>query len=254
MSAAMWDSHFRVGGAYGANLGLTECPMSTTPLRQQCKAASLLLHVTRTASAYLENVWAWTADHYIDTNINPKAQETARLSVFAARGILIESQGPTWIYGSASEHNTLYQYNIYNARDLFMGHIQTETPYFQESPGALQPFSPGLFSGDPLFADCRPNTRCEEAWGLRVIESSDIFLYGVGLYTFFQNYDEQCHGRIDKESLGNDAALEECQARVFQTSYTSGLWVYNIFTKGITEMVSPLGGIPPLLYNDTKPQ
>lgn len=26
----------------------------------------MLLHLTKTSSAYLENVWAWTADHDLD--------------------------------------------------------------------------------------------------------------------------------------------------------------------------------------------
>jgi hypothetical protein len=31
-------------------------------------------------------------------------------------------------YGTASEHSQLYQYQIHNAQNVFMGHIQTETP------------------------------------------------------------------------------------------------------------------------------
>jgi hypothetical protein len=39
-------------------------------------------------------------------------------------GILIESQGPSWLYGTASEHAVLYQYQLYNAKDIFMGMVR----------------------------------------------------------------------------------------------------------------------------------
>ncbi len=59
--ACMWDSHFRVGGAAGTDLGLSDCPKGNA-LNPKCIAASMLLHVTASASGYFENVWAWTAD------------------------------------------------------------------------------------------------------------------------------------------------------------------------------------------------
>lgn len=60
-SAAMWDSHFRIGGAVGTDLNLAKCPQSGG-LQEKCMAASLLLHMTVQSSGYLENVWLWTAD------------------------------------------------------------------------------------------------------------------------------------------------------------------------------------------------
>jgi len=53
------------------------------------------------------------------------------ISVYAGGGILIESQGPTWLYGTASEHNVLYQYQLNGASNLLLGMIQTESPYYQ---------------------------------------------------------------------------------------------------------------------------
>ena len=41
-----------------------------------------------------------------------------QVSVYAGRGLLVESQGPCWFYGSSSEHSVLYQYQIYNATDV----------------------------------------------------------------------------------------------------------------------------------------
>jgi hypothetical protein len=58
--AAMWDSHFRVGGAAGTDLTIKECPKFG--YNEKCIAASLLFHVTSKGSGYFENVWVWTAD------------------------------------------------------------------------------------------------------------------------------------------------------------------------------------------------
>jgi len=62
-SAAIWDAHVRVGGAKGSNLQYNDCPWSEAIVNTNCIAATLLFHITSTASAYMENVWIWTADH-----------------------------------------------------------------------------------------------------------------------------------------------------------------------------------------------
>lgn len=72
-------------------------------------------------------------------------------------GILIESiQGPIWIYDTISEHTVLYQYMVYGAKNVFMGMIQTESPYYLPNPQAPAPFTSalGLYNGDPDFKDC----------------------------------------------------------------------------------------------------
>ncbi|KAF5016394.1 hypothetical protein F66182_11936, partial [Fusarium sp. NRRL 66182] len=101
-SVGLWDSHFRVGGAKGSQLQSSECPKQASAINHNCIAASLVLHITPSASAYMENVWVWTADHDLDI----ASQD--QIDVYSGRGILIESQGPTWLYGTASEHNVLY--------------------------------------------------------------------------------------------------------------------------------------------------
>ena len=54
-----------------------------------------------------------------------------QLSLLAARGIFIESNpGPVWLWGGASEHFLLYQYQLVKAQNVFIGHAQTESPYF----------------------------------------------------------------------------------------------------------------------------
>lgn len=96
-SAAMWgksysavdtnafshllDSHFRIGGARGSNLQAGDCPKLTGSVNPKCIAGTMLLHLTKFSSAYLENIWSWVADHDIDSNV---AQ--TQIDVYVARG------------------------------------------------------------------------------------------------------------------------------------------------------------------------
>ena len=55
-AAAMWDSHIRIGGGVGTDLDVEKCPKGS--FNKACICVSLLLHVTKDASGYFENVWA----------------------------------------------------------------------------------------------------------------------------------------------------------------------------------------------------
>lgn len=194
-TAAMWDSHFRVGGALGSDLQIADCPISSSSVDAKCMAASLMMHITNSASGYFENIWVWVADHDLDDPRNAEATEGSdgilvnvftQISVYVGRGILIESRGPTWLYGTASEHAQMYQYQLAGASSVYIGHMQTETPYYQPSPNALKPYTAGVsgFTSDPLFTDCADDL-CSGAWALRVLNSSDVFIYSAGFYSFF---------------------------------------------------------------------
>ncbi|OOQ88034.1 LysM domain protein [Penicillium brasilianum] len=222
-SAAMWDTHFRVGGSIGSNLQASNCPQDSTS--DMCKAASLLLHITSKASAYLENIWAWVADHDMDLSSQDQ------INVFSARGILIESQGPVWLYGTASEHNVLYQYQLSGAKDVMIGMIQTESPYYQPAPKAPAPFTIGQFPNDPSFDNCTGSS-CEVSWALRIVDSSTIYSLGAGLYSWFSDYSQDC------------LKTEDCQQRVVQIEQSHDIWLFNLITKGVVEMVSPVGETP----------
>jgi hypothetical protein len=128
----------------------------------------MMLHLTITSSAYLENVWAWVADHDMDSG-----PSQTQIDIYVARGVLIESQGgPVWMYGTASEHSIFYQYLIYGAKDIFMGMVQTESPYFYPNPQAPNPFTAevGMFPGDPNFTDCPTgDEHCAAAYGLMLV-------------------------------------------------------------------------------------
>lgn len=170
---ALWNTHFRVGGGSGSKVE-TRC--SGAP--SACKAAWAHLHVTSTASVYIENTWLWTADHDLDAN---NAQ-----TISVGRGALVESQGAgTWLLGTGSEHTTLYQFNYHNAINVFSALQQSETPIWQgiaAGDGELDP-APWqnnlVVDSDPTFTSCAnaTDTACRLAWFELVRDSSNIFLY-----------------------------------------------------------------------------
>lgn len=65
-AAGLWDCHVRIGGASGTELTPAECPPVTTGVNSGCSAASLMMHLTKSASGYFENMWLWGADHMIE--------------------------------------------------------------------------------------------------------------------------------------------------------------------------------------------
>ena len=224
-SSGMWDVHFMVGGYTGTDIQESNCAKNedSTNIRDECRAAFMLLHLTSSSSIYMENNWMWVSDHDLD------AAEQTQIDVYNGRGVLIESQGPVWMYGTASEHSTLYNYNLANAQNVYMGIIQTETPYFQSNPDALTPFSPSQVYSDPSFSSCSTSS-CKKAWGLYVQNSSNIMINGAGMYSFFDNYDQDC------------ISSGTCQTNVFGTDSESQLLILGLKTIGITNMLTTEGG------------
>ncbi|EED21310.1 exo-beta-1,3-glucanase Exg0 [Talaromyces stipitatus ATCC 10500] len=224
-SAAMWDVHFRVGGSAGTGLQSDSCsknPKSTHAANDACIGAFMLFHATKSASAYVENCWFWVADHELDLG------DHNQIDIYNGRGVLIESQNAVWMYGTASEHSQLYEYQISNAKNVFMALIQTETPYWQSNPTALTPFKAQTTFNDPDFSTCTTDS-CRKAWGLRVTSSSDTLIYGAGLYSFFENYDQTC------------LATESCQENIVQID-CSPISIYGLSTKASTNMITSSDG------------
>lgn len=63
---------------------------------------------------------------------------------------------------------------------------------------------------------------------MRILGSTDIFLYGGGLYSFFENYDQDC---LETESCQEHMVEVEC----------SEAYLYGLSTKASTNMVSSGG-------------
>jgi len=165
----------------------------------------------------------------------------SQISVFTGRGTLIESQGPCWFYGSGSEHSSLYQYQLYKAKNIYMGHIQSETPYYQPVPVAPKPFdTQKAFPGDPTFACKDGKDSCKTAWALRVIDSSNIYIHSLGLYSFFVNYDQT--------TCVKDY---NCQDRLLEVKGSTNVAFFNLFTIGVPEVGNGAGNAI-IFQNDTQ--
>lgn len=81
-------------------------------------------HFLPGSSAHVSNAWGWTADHDIDTG--------KLLTVKVPRGWLVEGDDVT-LYGTACEHNYLYNYNFSGATNVITAMMQTESPYWAPS-------------------------------------------------------------------------------------------------------------------------
>lgn len=140
-----------------------------------------------------------------------------------------------------AEHHVLYQYNLVGASNHYLGLIQTETvcyfllltafrshdflnvqPYFQPTPAAPSPFSVDSAFNDPtVFPDSGM------AWAVRINTSQDILIFGAGLYSFFQDWNQAC---LDSN---------DCQSQIFDVdSASSGVSVYSLSTVAAQFMLS----------------
>ncbi|KAF2180179.1 glycoside hydrolase family 55 protein [Zopfia rhizophila CBS 207.26] len=235
--SGMWDVHTRIGGFAGSNLQVEQCPttpdVTVTPenLEESCIATYMSMHVTKFGTGlYMENTWLWTADHDLDDARN----NNTRITVYTGRGLYIESiRGVLWLYGTGVEHHVKYEYQFADTRDIFMGQVQTETAYYQPNPDATIPFPNDVARNDPVFAPSgRNGTNSANGWGLRIIRSSNVLGYGVGLYSFFDNYSTKC------SDLGSGAV---CQARIFSVEgneHSHDISIYNLNTVGATSMIT----------------
>ena len=117
-----------------------------------------------------------------------------------------------------------------------MSAIQTETPYYQASPNALTPFRTSAAYGDPDFSSCTTDS-CRKAWGLVISNSTDVLVYGAGLYSFFDEYGQDC------------LATESCQENVALIVDSPRVGLYGFSTKAATNMISLADGVVPQRLN-----
>ncbi|KAF1995621.1 glycoside hydrolase family 55 protein [Amniculicola lignicola CBS 123094] len=223
--AGLWDVHFRVGGFAGTDLQSDKCaknPSAQHEPNADCIGSFMQLHITKSSNGYFENVWLWTADHELDLS------DHGQIDIYNGRGMLVESQGPVWLWGTASEHSQLVQYQFQGAKDIFYGHIQTETPYYQPNPTAEVPFKVNAKYFDPDFSTCTTDG-CKSAWGVRIIDSESIWAYGSGTYSFFQNYDQKC------------VVGQNCQENMIQIDGSSNVNLFGVSTKASVNMITQKG-------------
>ncbi|KAI1369868.1 putative exo-beta-1,3-glucanase [Xylaria arbuscula] len=226
--SGMWEVHVRVGGFQGSEMQVAQClkVVGSSNIDTNCIGANMMMHVTPQATGlYMENTWLWSADHDIEDSTN------TQITIFSGRGLYIESTvGTFWLYGTAAEHNHLYNYQFANTKNIFVSMFQTETPYYMPLPDALEPFPITESINDPDFsASCSGvEGNCAESWGLRIIDSSDMFIYGAGHYSFFNNYDTSC---------STVESGENCQSRIVSLENVSNINIYGLNTIGSLSML-----------------
>lgn len=151
------------------------------------------------------------------------------------------------MYGTASEHELLYQYSLIGAKNVLLAMIQTESPYFQ---GIL--FAPASQNTrrHPSFPDpdCARHYACharvpskpyvssqeDRALGLHLERCRSIFVLGAGLYSFFDSYAQ------------DTLATHDCQRRICVvddevTGASSDIWLFHMATIG-TEVILTMDG------------
>ncbi|PIA94188.1 Glucan 1,3-beta-glucosidase [Cercospora beticola] len=245
----LWDVHVRIGGFAGSKLLVADCPktptVQVTPERidQDCISGFLSMHITNGSTGlYLENVWLWVADHDIED------RALTQITIYTGRGLLDQSQGPVWMVGTGVEHHVRYEYQFVNARNVFAGQIQTETAYYQPNPNARNPFPAVSSLSDPSFNDATVTDQgatipAANGWGLRIKDSTDILVYGAGLYSFFNNYSTTC---------SNQGSGSVCQNRITSIEGSNTRTsIYNLNTVG-TRFPVTVDGVNRAYYNDNQ--
>lgn len=81
----------------------------------------LTLTTARTSSGTRLTCPLIASDHELDL------ADHNQIDIYNGRGAFIESQAPVWMYGTAFERSMLYNYQIANAKEIYMGVIQSET-------------------------------------------------------------------------------------------------------------------------------
>jgi glucan 1,3-beta-glucosidase len=132
---------------------------------------------------------------------------------------------------------------------VFAGQIQSETAYYQPNPNARIPFPHVSSISDPPFNDEFVSDQgitipAANGWGLRIVDSTDIQIYGAGLYSFFDNQSTAC---------SNQGNSSRCQNRIFSVegSGNTRTSVYNLNTVGTHWPIS-VDGSNVAYYNDNQ--
>ncbi|KAL8748449.1 MAG: hypothetical protein Q9184_007296, partial [Pyrenodesmia sp. 2 TL-2023] len=219
-----WNTHITVGGTADSNVNFA----CSSPNTASCLATFAMVHLTRTSSAYIENMWGWTADHSLERG-GPQ-------NIATGRGLLVEATKPTWLTGTGFEHNTLYNYNLYRAQHIFASLQQSETAYWQ-GVGSLQnapaPWTADARFGDPDFSWCAgDDQRCRMGLAQNIEGGSNLYLYGAAFWTFFHGETQGRYGFAG--TICGDKCIKN------QTRVTGGpkkLYWYGIDTKSADVMI-----------------
>ena len=222
-SVSFHNTHTRVGGAADSRLEKA-CQSLSSP----CKAAFMHAHLTPSSSSYWESSWLWTADHDLDG--------TSPTTIAVGRGMLVSATRGTWLVGTGVEHNVLYAFQLLNAQNVFAALQQVETPYWQPSPRAPEPWVPDAAWADPTFeCGASQGDECYMSWHLRIIgsQTKTVALYGLAFWVFFFKSSLSCQGpdgTCQTNSVGFHGLGEGEAAH-------HDVVVYQLNTRGVYDLV-----------------
>jgi glucan 1,3-beta-glucosidase len=124
--------------------------------------AHLGIHVTGSGGGFIDNSWVWGADHNQSFgSAHIPGRETMCSEPYcpgANIGILIDSAGPTFLYGTNSEHHVQTSYRFDGAKNI----------YFLMGQNEYRTFGPS----DAHSAMCTSDA-------MQVLNSHNIHIYGV---------------------------------------------------------------------------
>ncbi|KAL8849242.1 MAG: hypothetical protein Q9221_005772 [Calogaya cf. arnoldii] len=220
-----WNTHVTVGGMADSNVNVA----CSSPNTAACLAAFAMVHLTSSSSAYIENMWGWTADHSLERG--------GFQNIATGRGLLVEATKGTWLTGTSFEHNTLYEYNLHNAENVYAGLQQSENAYWQgegSQQNAPNPWTAKPKYGDPDYSWCPKGAQaCRMGLAQNINGGSNLYLYGAAFWTFFHGETQARYGSpetwcVDKICITN-------QNRV--TGNPKNMYWYGINTKSVEIMV-----------------
>ncbi|KAL8770173.1 MAG: hypothetical protein Q9209_004015, partial [Squamulea sp. 1 TL-2023] len=228
----LWNTHVTVGGMADSNVNVA----CGNPNTASCLAAFAMVHLSSSSSAYIENMWGWTADHSLERG-NPQ-------NIATGRGILVEATKGTWLTGTGFEHNTLYGYNLHKAQNVFAGLQQTETAYWQgvgSQQNAPGPWTAFPRYGDPDYSWCGKDVQaCRMGLAQNIDGGSNLYLYGAAFWTFFHGETQTRYNSPETWCQGKICITN--QARV--TGNPKNMYWYGINTKSADVMVLDGKGNP----------
>ena len=100
-----------------------------------------------------------------------------------------------------------------------------------------QPYGSSAAYSDPTYSSG------DSAWGLRVLNSKNVMIYGGGLYSFFRNYDVSCSS--PDAANGN----RNCQQRIFSIEGASSVQAFALSEVGVQSMIT-VDGVDKALWSD----
>ena len=207
-----WDVDAIIGGWNGSQLSVEDCPptpqMMTPPVNESCMSTFMVMHITPSASGvYMENCWLWTANFDLDS------ASGSNLQVYSGRGLLIDSEeGNNWFVCVPVEHHSKYQYNLVGTKNIYMDHIQSETPYYQPNPIALYPYPQNATLHDPVYISANSSmgmaynstslalnatpaanpvpivASVGMAWAAVIVNSTAITMYSAAFSAWYNNF------------------------------------------------------------------